>query len=169
LTQAIEIGAAAALRVQPTSRAQRFVQVAEQRSVVQHPVERRGAEDSVEAVAERKSDQVSSNEPDSLAKFWLKILPRVQHHVAGKIESDDAAARKIPQKEPGEFAGAATGVEDALVSAQVKFADHALAPLELRRGKAVVFGGVPFARIWRRGHPSSNASTSGKLILKDNC
>jgi hypothetical protein len=82
-------------------------------------VKRRGAEDSVEAVAERKSGQISSNEPDPVSEVWRKVLPRVQHHVAGHVEADHAAARKILQKEPGEFARAATGVEDALVSPQV--------------------------------------------------
>jgi hypothetical protein len=98
LTQAFEIRAAAALRVQPTRRAQRLVQIAEQCVVVQHPVERRGTEDSVEASAKRKSDEISRDKPNTVAKIRRKILLRVHQHIAGYVEANDAATRKILQE-----------------------------------------------------------------------
>jgi hypothetical protein len=69
--------------------------------MVENPVERGGAEDSVEAVAERKRDEIGNDEPDTLGKVWPKILLRVPHHVAGKIEPDDLAARQILQENAG--------------------------------------------------------------------
>jgi hypothetical protein len=115
--------------------------------VVQHPMKRRGAEDSVEAVAERKSDKIGSNEPDTMAKVWRKILLRVQHHVAGNVEADDAAARKILHEKAGQFPGAATRIQQAFIAAQSKLAENALSPVKLRRGEAVILGGVPLAGV----------------------
>jgi hypothetical protein len=80
-------------------------------------VERRGAEDSIKAVAKRQSDQIGSNEADTVAKVWLKILPRVQHHVARKIETDNASLRKILQEHAGYLPGAATGIQQTLIAA----------------------------------------------------
>ncbi len=138
--------------------------------MVQNPVKRCGAEDSIEAVPERQSDQVGSNEADAIAKVWLKILPRVQHHVARKIEADDASPRKILQEKAGQFPGAAARVEQTLIAAQPKFAENALSPLKLRRGEAMVFGGIPFPGICGSDigsgiHPARNSRSFASLRM----
>jgi hypothetical protein len=152
LTQASDIGTAAALCVQPAGRPQSGIEVAEQRIVVEYPVERCGTEDSIEAVVKRERNQVSGYESDSITKIWRKILLRMKHHVSGKIKADDVAERKILQKNSCQFSGAATGIQQMLIAAQPKFAEHSPSPLKLRRGEAMVFCGVPFARWWRFGH-----------------
>ncbi len=107
-------------------------------------MKRRSAENSVKAIPKWKRDQVSSYKPCPAAKIRLKILLSMQNHVAGKIEANDAAVRKILQEKARELSGAAAGVQHTLVAAKSKFAEHPLSPLELRRGKAMVFSGIPF-------------------------
>jgi hypothetical protein len=107
-------------------------------------VERRSAENSVKAVTERKRDQIGGYKPHPVAKIWLKILLGMQHHVAGKVEANDAAMRKILQEKASQFSGAATGVKHALIAAKPEFAKHPLSPLKLRRGETMVISGIPF-------------------------
>ena len=69
----------------------------------------------------------------------------MHHHIAGEIEPDDSATRKIFQKKASQFSCPATRIEYAFIAAQVQVVEDALSPLKLRRGEAMVFGGVPFA------------------------
>src|SRR6267154_5953838 len=110
-----------------------------QRVVVLHPVKRGGAENTIEAIAERKGDQIGRHTTNEILEVWRKILLRVSHHVKRKIEPNHSAAWKILKQETREFAGAAAGVEHTLVSTQLKLIEDALPPLELRRGEAMVF------------------------------
>ncbi len=72
----------------------------------------------------------------------------MQHHVAGKVEANDAAIRQILQKKAREFSGTATGVQHTLVAAKSKFAQHPLSPLKLRRRETMVISGIPFPGAW---------------------
>ena len=96
--------------------------------MIPHPMERRSAEDAIEAVAEWESRKIGGNEMSAIAKVWLKILLRVQHHVAGKIESHNAAEWQILQQDAGEFPRAAAGIQQALVTTQLKLPENALPP-----------------------------------------
>jgi hypothetical protein len=71
----------------------------------------------------------------------------MEHHIAREIEPNDATARKIVEKKAREFPGAATGIKHAFISTQLKLLEDTLPPLELRRGEAMIFGGVPFAGV----------------------
>ena len=107
-------------------------------------MKRRGAENSVKTVTKRKRDQIGRYKLHPVAKIWLKILLGMQHHIAGKVEANDAAMRKILQEKASQFSGAATGVQHTLITAKPKFAQDPLSPLKLRRGETMVISGIPF-------------------------
>jgi len=135
--------------VQPTAGLQRLEEVAEQRIVVEHPVKRRGTEDAIEAAKKWQAEKIGSHELHLIAKVRAKILLRVEHHVAGNIKSNDAAARHILQEQASQLARAATGVEYPLISPKVKVIEYPLSPQELRRRETVVLFGIPLARCAR--------------------
>jgi hypothetical protein len=78
------------------------------------------AKDAIEVIAKRKGQQVGSDKADLISKIRLKILACVQNHVAREVEPNDAASGKAFKKKPGKFSGAATGIEQALVTTQMQ-------------------------------------------------
>ena len=155
MPQPLEIRSASALGMQPTVRAKRGKQVSEKGLMVHDPMKRCRAENSIEAAKERKRNQVSSHQPDAILKIWLKLLLGVAHHVAGKIKANDSSARYLLQQKAGQFSGTTTRVQQALIPAQPELTQNALSPPKLRRREAVVFRGVPFARICCFRHPKT--------------
>jgi len=122
----------------------------EQCIVIEDPVERCGAENSVEYFAERKRKQISHNELSTITKLCLQITTRILHHVARNVEPDYSPARQFLQQQPRQLTRTASRIQDALIAPQVKRSEHPLSPLKLRRGQAVIFRCVPLARIKRK-------------------
>ena len=84
--KAIQIVLAPTLRNQPPSRPQRTIQIAEQTLVIQHPMKRSRAENSVEFVIERQLQQVAANKLNTLAEFRLQISARRLQHILRNIQ-----------------------------------------------------------------------------------
>ena len=129
--------------MQPAAALERCKQVSKQPVVIEHPVKRRGTEDSVKRFAERKGNEISGNELYVPAKFRVQMVVRKLHHILGQIETYHPSLREILKKQPGEFPRAAAGIQNALISPQVQVAENALPPLELRRRETMVVPGVP--------------------------
>ena len=156
----LEVGAAAALRHQPPAGRQRGEQAAEQPIVIEHPVERRGAEDGVGAAGDRQRRGVGVDERDPAADAGAHRGARRGQHVGRLIDADGAPVRQPPGEQLGEPAGAAADVEHRLVAAQRQAIEDGLAPGELRARHPVVGRGVPLAR---RRTSSSSSAISGRL------
>jgi hypothetical protein len=69
----------------------------------------------------------------------------------GAVEGDDAALWEELQQLGGEATGAAAGVEDGLVAAEVEAGEDFGAPADVRLGNAMIDGGVPFDTVGTPG------------------
>ena len=137
-----DVAGAAALGDEPAARPQRRVQPLEQPVVVGDPVERRGREDRVDRLVQLELEQVGGEHLDARAE----PLARLRHHRRRPVDRDDLAARQALDQRGGHAAGAAAGVEHALVAAQLEPVEH-LAPHRLHRRRDPLVGlGVPVAR-----------------------
>src|SRR5713226_545739 len=76
LPQAGQVGTTTTLGFQPSAWAQRSMQAAKQAGVVQNPMKRRGADNTVERPFKRKFPQISHNEAHSAAELRLQVIAR---------------------------------------------------------------------------------------------
>ncbi len=83
---------------------------------------------------------------NTVVRSGIERLARVLDHRLGRVHRHDVAARQPVEQKLRDVARAAAGVEDGLVAAQRQALEHALRPLELRRGDAVVRRRVPRTR-----------------------
>ena len=110
--------------------------------MVADPVEGRGREDRVDRLFEPQLEQVLRERLDIVAEAFLCLLD----HRAAAVDRDHRAVREPLEQLRGHAAGAAAGVEHALVAAQVQAVDDVARHRELGVRLPVVRGGVPFAR-----------------------
>jgi hypothetical protein len=137
------VARAAALGDELAARLQRGVEAGEQPLVVVDPVEGGGAQDRVDGLVELEVQQVDGERLDAVAE----APPGLVDHRLRAVDRHHVAVRHPLQQQGGHPPGAAAGVEDPLVAAQVEPLQDVAAPRLLGRGDPVVRGGVPFA--WR--------------------
>src|SRR5882672_12247825 len=82
LTESQDIRTTSTLRMQPSTGTKGRKEIAEEHIVVEHPMHRGGAEDSVEGIAERKSGHVRSHELRAFAESRRQAILGVGRHVA---------------------------------------------------------------------------------------
>jgi hypothetical protein len=63
--------------------------------MIQYPMERSGAENSIERIVEWKREKISSYEPGAEPKVWRQVLSGMEDHVLRKVEPDDPSTGKI--------------------------------------------------------------------------
>ena len=137
-----DVAEAPALRHQPAARLQRRIQAREQQLVVGDPVERGGRDDRVDRPVKGQLEQVGREHLGAVAE----PRPRLLDHRRTAVDGDDRAVGHTLDQQLGDAAGAAAGVEHALVAAQVEPIDHVARHRHLRVRHPVVGGGVPLAR-----------------------
>ena len=74
-----------------------------------------------------------------------ELCPRLLDHLRVGVDGDHAPAREAVEQQPRHAAGAAAGVEDRLVAAQLEAVEHRLGHRDLRAGDAVIGVRVPAA------------------------
>ena len=158
-----EIRSAAALRLQPPSGKQCIVKIREQLVVIEHPVERGGADDAVEPAFEGQVQEIADYQTKSTPKLRRQMFARGLEHVLGQINADDVAFRQSFQQLGSEPSSSTSGIEHDLVAAQTQARQNFLAPTDLRCGKAVVDGRVPLAcmRLGSVTHKGSATDSHG--------
>ena len=87
-------------------------------------------------------DQVDGERLDPVAEPLARLLD----HRRAAVDGDHRAVRDAREQLLGDAAGAAAGVEHALVPAEVEAVDDVPRHRELRVGHPVVGGGIPFTR-----------------------
>ena len=93
-------------------------EVAEERVVVGHPVERRGRQDRIHLALDRqRRAEVGDDVFDPVAEPREPLAARLDHRRRA-VERDDAAIRQALGQHLGHAAAAATGVEDPLVAVE---------------------------------------------------
>jgi hypothetical protein len=150
--QAREIGAASALSDEPSAGLERAVDADEQSVVVVDPVESGGAEDPISNGFEIQLSHIGAEDLHAIAEPRREKVASAIDHIFGKIAGEDGAFRETLGEFSGEAAGAAAGVENGFVAAQLDAVENLEAPAELWIGDGVVGGGVPlFALVGEHG------------------
>ena len=160
-----DVAGAAVLGGEPPAGPQRPVQAAEERVVVEHPVEDGAGEDDVDRLLELELGQVGDQ----------SLVPGPQHrahlldHRGRAVDGDDAARGQALDQHRGDPAAAAARVEDALLAAELEAVEDRPRPLLVGDGDALVGGGVPVAgrRSSAPAHPVKTApSSAGRSRLR---
>jgi hypothetical protein len=132
LAQARDVGSTATLRLEPSAGNQRPAKVSEQPVVIEHPMERGGADDSIKDANERKVDEIAGHHRDTPAEA-RKMLARRMQHVPREIDGDDTPAGQSFEQFGRQKSRAASGIKDKLTAAKMQPRQDFFAPTDLRR------------------------------------
>jgi hypothetical protein len=138
-----KIRAATALSHKTSARFQRIEQSPEQTRVIEHPVERRRAEDRVRDCSHRHCRCIRHGELDSGGVSRPEAVTRDDQHVGRRIDRQHTSAWQAVQQRVGQTARAAADVEYELVAPQRQAFEDDDSPLELRIRDAMVRLRVP--------------------------
>ena len=100
-------------------------------------------EDNVDRLGQLEIGEAGPDGYDVREAAIFNGLRDLRDHVGRAIDGVDAAAGQALEQVEGDGAGAAAGVEDGLVAAQVQVIDDGLRPAAHGRADAVVDVGVP--------------------------
>ena len=128
LVRALQVRAAAALRVQRPAGSQRREDAREERGMILDPVERRRAEHQVGPAGKRQVRQRHLHERDARAEHRPQVGARRHQHVPRAIDRDQPPARQPLHQLAGQPAAAAAGVDGALVAVHRQAVQDLLSP-----------------------------------------
>ena len=86
--------------------------------VIEHPVERHGAEEDVRHRVEGERDQVRANELNPFSEAWLELLAGLRKHGLRAVHGDDPAPGEPHQQFGGEAPRATARVNDGFASSE---------------------------------------------------
>jgi hypothetical protein len=99
--------------------------------VIEHPMKRRRAHDSVEHTFKRQMQQIARDQANALTKS-RQMPTRGTQHVLGEIHPNDPAARQGFEKLHGQTASPASAIEHHFIAAQSQARQNFLPPADLR-------------------------------------
>ena len=119
--------------------------------MIEHPMERGRAYDSIEHALERQAEEIACNQMKSRVRRCTKMLLCTVQHILRKIDSDYTTSWEPGNQLTGKATCAATRVQHEFIAAKPQACQNFLAPTGLRRRDLMVDSGIPFAsRRWLR-------------------
>jgi hypothetical protein len=139
-----DVAAATALCGEAATGLEHGGEMAEQRVVVEDPVERGRREDGVDRRAHRqRRGEVGKDELDAVA-VCLEAPACFVEHRRRRVERHDVAVQELVEELLRDPPGTAAGVQHSLVAAERQAGQNGGSPASLGGGNAVVRGGIPF-------------------------